>query len=162
MERGVENALSTTSTKRGFMGISLPSDEELMQMGVAYQEGGEYPLAAQQAEDQYIHDNILRISEETLEENERDYPDYVSLEDNIGIARGSWQCRYGFYRTVEVIRRVELEKIVALVGEVFNSEVCFDTWLLDKNPNLGGSTPQSLIDKGRANKVILYLESLKE
>lgn len=139
----------------------LPTEEELMQMGASYQEGGEYPRAAQLAEDLYIHDNILRISEEILKENERDYPDYVSLEDNIGMSRGSWQCKYGFYRTAEVIKRVEREKITSLAKEVIE-DTCVSGWLSNPNLNFGGSSPEKLIDEGRSLKVRRYLESIKE
>lgn len=102
----------------------LPTEEELMKMGIAYQEGGDYPRVAQRAEDQYIHDHILEISEKCMEENERDYPDYTYLEDFIGIYRGSWQCQYGFYRTMK-------EKVTALaketLGEINIEEFFFNT-----------------------------------
>ena len=76
----------------------LPTEEELMEMGLAYQEGAKYPNKAKEAEDDYIYDNILLIVEKCKEINSRRDEGYTYLEDYIGIYRGEWQVRYGFYR----------------------------------------------------------------
>ena len=160
MERVVENALSTTSTKRGFMRISLPSDEELMQMGVAYQEGGKYPPEARMAEDRYIYDNIHKIISECEESNSQDN-EYTYLEDVIGKYRGTWQCRYGFYRSIQVIERVEVEEVLALATRVIGSDKV-DSWLNNPTDNFGGSSPNDLIKAKKWNKVKFFLRSIDE
>jgi len=82
----------------------LPTEEELMQMGQDYQNGGKYPSIAKEAEDAYIYENILEIVEKCKESNSLRESGYTYLEDYIGIYRGSWQANYGFYRSLDKIR----------------------------------------------------------
>ena len=141
----------------------FPTESELQKMGLEYQEGKEYPMEARNAEDDYIYEHILEIVEKCKENNE-DGEDYVELEDYIGIYRGTWQARHGFYRSTKVIERLEKEEIDKILEEVtpmLGSELS-KSWLNLPNKEFGGSSPISLIAGGLGYRVLKFLKSVKD
>lgn len=57
----------------------------------------------------------------------------------------------------------EYNKIRRLLTEFFNpNEDKVDIWLQTKNLNLGNFTPMELITRGRAKKVLEFIEDAKE
>lgn len=76
----------------------LPTEKELIEMGLEYQEGKPYPTQAQEAEDQYIYETLMDI----VECWRISKFGHASLERYIGIYRGMWQDKYGFYRPHQI------------------------------------------------------------
>ena len=140
----------------------LPTDEELMQMGKKYQEGEDYPKEARDAEDDHIYSRITEIVEE-CKKNNLEGDGYVSLEDYIGIYRGTWQVRYGFYRSsgfVEALEKGESSAIYKLAESILGEKA--KSWMDLPNDNFGGFAPSELITLGKGHKVRRFLNATKE
>lgn len=54
------------------------------------------------------------------------------------------------------------DQILALVVGFFKDEKKAQTWMETENPNLGGSTPATLIHRGRGHKVLQFVTSALE
>jgi len=141
--------------------VSLkPTDDELRMMGEAYQLGViEYPKEAQEAEDQYVYNHIEEIIGMCKKNNR-------TLEQEIGVYRGTWEIEYGFCRSEEVINNLKNKEIENIKSELLSyfkgDEEKVKLWLKTPNMNFGDCSPMTLIHLNRGHKVMSFIKAAKE